>query len=472
MLTFLFQTGIAVSVLKLLRIQRIRDYLVGAAALAGRITVHTANVLFGYGLACLAGLAIVSAAFLLGLLARAVGLPGVGNFIIAAAFVVTAVALGIITLALTAITGAAAHAITRARAALAAADTAARSPAPNWEELFAQLRTQFPDQAGLLNLVEKAGKGWLANLFDTTGIRAILALPHTVAFDTVEAVAKAAGKMLHFVTAAALWVAIAGFMAMWLPDSAGGFWVIAIPYGLLILVGIGMYKGDEWCRLHKLPDPWWGGWQLVRWGVRFAVVAVIFGAIYTTIDPPRTFSHWMVGLQTKFQRDEEQSAKNQFGARYDQNIQRVVETGTGYQVEKRWYGGEDRTPVAVRPNELLWKTGEQHRQFPDGLYYAEYHRQTNDLTMTPDPENTIWFPESKVMAAGNIESRQMTLPVNTIVYQNSGGSPVKGTKHYLLVPFRAEVMLANAVFIDGVGVYPTLLRDGPNTYRVWAQLNL
>lgn len=470
LLMFALQLAIAVSAIMLLRIQRIRDYLVAAAALASRITVPAARILFGYGLACLGGLAVIITAFLLGLLCRAVHLPGLGNFIITAAFTLIAVALGLITLAFSAITDAAAHAVLRVRSALAAADTAT-GPNPNWEDMFAQLRTQFPDQAGLISTIEKAKTSWLAGLFDTTGIKAILALPHTVAFDTIEALTRAAGKLFWFVTAAALWVAIGGFVAMWLPDSTDGFWVVAVPYGLLILIAVGAFKGDEWCQSHKLPEMWWTGYRLVRWGVRFAVVAAICTTAYTAIDPPQTFSHWMVGIQTRFRRGEEESAKNHFGARYDQNIQRVIETGAGYRVEKRFFGDKEM-PVAVRINELLWKTGSSHQRRNNGVYYAEYWRQTLNDPLTPDPENTIWFPESKTAAAGDIATRQMTLPVNTLFYANKDGQPVKGTAQYLHARFRAEVWPANVEYIEGEPVYFTLLLDGDTTRRVWAKLHL
>lgn len=465
--TFLLQLIIALSAIGLLRMQRVRDRLVAAAALAGRITVHSANVIFYYLIACLVGLAIISAGFFLGLLIRAIS-PGVGNFIITACCTVTVMALGIVTLFLAAITGAVSNTIFRVRQTLAKANPATDQKL-DWDGMFAKLVEQFPEQKNLLDAVHGAGKGWLASLFDTSGVKAILALPHNIAFDTIESVTGAVDKLFKFAIAALLWVAISGFVAMWLPDSANAFYIIAIPYGLLTLLGIGAYKGDKWCRDHNLSDLWWGGYQVVRWGVRCAVFGLILTLMNATFNPSKNFSHWIVGMRIKFQTNEEQSAKDNFGANFDQNIQLVVAPGTGYKTVTHLFGSDTRIPVSIRINELLWKTDAEHKQY-DGIgpFYGEYMRQMPGQDMTPNPDNIIWYPESKVAAAGNVESRTVTIPAGVNCYADSLGVPSNFVEH---TEGPVEVVMTKiSAYAHARKVFLGRFYDRNEEYKYWFEI--
>ncbi|PJC40652.1 MAG: hypothetical protein CO042_02635, partial [Parcubacteria group bacterium CG_4_9_14_0_2_um_filter_41_8] len=97
---FLMQCLMTVSAYLLLKQKRVRNHLVGAAALAWSISLKTANVLFMFALCSLAGLAVVSLAFALGLIFRAWGWTDFGNGVITFTFTLTALALGIAALAI------------------------------------------------------------------------------------------------------------------------------------------------------------------------------------------------------------------------------------------------------------------------------------------------------------------------------------------------------------------------------------
>ncbi|PJC40653.1 MAG: hypothetical protein CO042_02640, partial [Parcubacteria group bacterium CG_4_9_14_0_2_um_filter_41_8] len=115
------------------------------------------------------------------------------------------------------------------------------------EKAIEQLKAQFPKQLGLLNAIQASIGSWVSALFSFEAVRGLLAIPHTLLLDTAEGVAKAVNQMSMGVLAALLWMFIAGFVAMWIPESTNAFWIIVIPYGLLTLLGIGAYKGAEWC---------------------------------------------------------------------------------------------------------------------------------------------------------------------------------------------------------------------------------
>lgn len=198
----------------------------------------------------------------------------------------------------------------------------------------------------------------------------------------------------------------------------------------------------------------------------YLVAVVIIGSLSTDM---------ATGMQVQWRRSNQEAPKSQFGQRYDQNIQRVVEGGTGYQVVEHWYGnadGEDGIPVPVRLNELLWRTEAPHKRFPNDLYYAEFRRQTADRTMTPDPENVIWFPESKVVSAGQVETRKVVLASHTEYYNNDSVTnlpePPDQIRH-LTAEVTAEVTSIKTI-ADGQELTFARLYDRGQVYEVWLKI--
>lgn len=462
---FALQLLLALSAIGLLRIQRVRNYLVPAGALAGRVSLHTANVLFMYLMACLIGLAVISAGFFLGLAIRAFGFPDAGKGIITVFFLVAAIPLGIITLALTAVTNAWANSLFRTRQAVAKASPANTSQSPDWSEIFTKLREQFPDKAELLSTIETAGKGWLASLFDTTGVKAILALPHTIVFDTIEAVTGVVSKTLKFITGVLLWVAISGFVAMYLLDSTAAFWVLAIVYGLLLLLLIGAHLGEEWRNAHNLPNFWWAGYRVVRQGVRFAVAAVVCIAIYTAIDPPERLPHWMVGAANGFRIAEEETAKDWFGQNFDQRICRVVAPVHGL----RRQAGKFVQGAILFPGMILWRATD--RGDTTWTYrtkqYARYYAQSLDGLHEPSSQEVL-VPESAVRAEQELNTRIAQVDSGVVYYPDSLGVAVGLAR---ITPTSYDQFLVTEIQTQILGAVSHLcmVRERGKTKWVWVK---
>lgn len=465
---FLLQLLLAVSGIILLRIQRVRNYLMAAAALAGRITVHTANVLFLVLLGCLIGVAIISLAFFVGLLIRACGLPEAGNFIITAVFLVVAIPLGIIAVALTAITGAAGNAIFRARQTLAMAIPEAASEKPSWSEVFARLKEQFPDQAKLLSTVETASTGWLASLFDTTGIKAILSLPHTIVFDTVEAVSKAVGKMGKLMAGFALATATSGFISLIMPDSASAFLLFVLVYALLLLLFIAGHKGKKWRKAHNLADPWWVGYNLVRWISRGVVAAIIFTAVYVAVNPSKNFSHWMVGAANAFRITEEETAKDFYGPRFDQNTIEVRGLATAYPLDNQ---GRMQAGRLLTPGTKLWKT----TAIPvamNGMQFGTYLERAKNGAQEPDITRRVMFPESMVQSIGISETtRMVSIPQKTKFRIDTNGDGRPEPQDYDCDTDMAAQVTAEEALVSGHRYTMCLRQDDPKfpNYPVWVE---
>lgn len=459
---FLMQCLMTVSAYLLLKQKRVRNHLVGAAALAWSISLKTANVLFMFALCSLAGLAVVSLAFALGLIFRAWGWTDFGNGVITFTFTLTALALGIAALAIGAISNAAAKAITSARSTISSAGAQKRSSElaeEGLEKAIEQLKAQFPKQLGLLNAIQASIGSWVSALFSFEAVRGLLAIPHTLLLDTAEGVAKAVNQMSMGVLAALLWMFIAGFVAMWIPESTNAFWIIVIPYGLLTLLGIGAYKGAEWCEKHRLPDLWWSGYRVVRLGVRTAIVAVVVGAMYAALQP--TLPHWFTGARNNFLLAEESVAKEHFGPRFDQRVFQVVDPGYAYyQV-----GGQTRHQLLAKST-VLWKTSREPFEYKAGVQYAEYALQVSEGLVEPS-DFRVLFPESKVREQRHLALVTVQLDSGTVYRPDSSGV---ASDRLLAIP---SFMTAEMTNITGyvMGVQYVLCRtdDRGRTYKIWVR---
>lgn len=465
---FFCQLLFAISAFMVLRIQRIRDYMVSVGALSLKITVKSADGLFGYMLACAVGFIVLNAGFFFGLFLRWIGAPNFGKFVITGTFVITAFAIGILTLALAGITAAVSNAVVRAREVLDSAGKSLKDSGVKFKQLMEELKSQFPEQKERLEKVETATGGWLASLFDTTGIRAIAAIPHTIVFDTVKGVADGVDKIIKGVAAILIWIGIAGFVALILPESAAALLIIIIAYGLLMLLAITLYAGKEFVEKHELEDMWWQAYRLIRFSVKTAVFLVVSTSIYVTVWPLvyGSFPDWINGYRNSFIVWQEQSAKERFGQdMIDQRIWRTTSACDGYIDQRNWPWGSRMVRVDMPFNLLLWDAGTEKQTLADGRNYKLYMVESGSRRMTPDPDHKVWIPVSKVTWAGDVAQKKINLPKNTIFFPDDHGQP--WNQSYRLTYDSVAEVTGITAFADGQEVKFARIYDRDKTYEVW-----
>lgn len=249
---------------------------------------------------------------------------------------------------------------------------------------------------------------WITSLFNPAMARGIATNVAQLTLGNAEEALKDVGRGLATVKTILLWMGILAFMSFFIPDAASGKWLVIALFGIGILIRIATQQGKVFTEKHKLPDIYWTGFKLVRWGVRAAVVAICLAPVTPLGSHGARFIRpWAIALDRYLTVQSKETPKDQLGQRYDQMIYVTLGSGIGYSTHGWLFGFGN--PVNLTSGEVLWLSDKEETVLDDqGVQWSFFYRQMSSQ-LRLEASHGVWYPESETTPL-KLETRAVVLP--------------------------------------------------------------